>query len=82
MKNPRFPRRAPPTREELEALQQERLERIDAASHVPWNSLILAALAALLSIAVMGGGISSLLLATVLVTLILARGFRQKKPRQ
>jgi len=60
----------PPTREELEALQQARVERIAKNTKVPWARYFMAVVMGLLTIILVGGGVMSLILATGVIAIV------------
>ena len=80
MKDPRYPRRKPLSREELAALQRERDERIEAASVFPWTRLVVAAVIGVVAIAATGGGAVSLMVATLAIIIVLAGKFKPRPP--
>jgi len=60
----------PPTKEELIALQQARVERIAKNTKVPWTRYFMAAVMGLLTIIIVGGGVMSLILATGVIAIV------------
>jgi hypothetical protein len=62
------PPKIPPTREELLAKQQARVERIEDSSRFPWRRLIVALFLSALAVIVVGGGILSLIMAITIVS--------------
>jgi len=62
------PRKIPPTREELLAKHQARVERIEETSKFPWRRMIVALFLSALAVIVIGGGILSLILAITIVS--------------
>ncbi len=80
MRNLRYPRRKPLSKEELTALQRERDERIAVTSEFPWIWLVVAVIAAAVAMAVTGGGFISLLVALLTVIILLARRFKPHPP--
>jgi len=80
MSNFRNSRRIKYTKEELLARQHEREERIEQASTFPWTRLLVAGIAAVVTIAFTGGGAVSLMAAIMVVMIVMARRFRPRPP--
>ena len=76
----RAKRRDRPTKEELEALQRAREERIKKSYNVPWIRLVVAAIGVLVSILTIGGGPLSLIVAILVVVVVMAGHFTSPPP--
>ena len=55
------------SREELEARQKAREERIEKATHFPWRRFFIGLVMAILAVVVLGGGVLSLVIASLIV---------------